>query len=1345
MNRRDLLLIGASGLGSYLVRNSALAFGAPTLSQSGRLISNESATNNEDPHFFLKIYVYGGIDSLFLFDSRDRSMTAEKFMHSYIKEAPEVWQGRNGVSCLATAMAREMSPYKDHFSVVNGVMMSTGFDGHLQNVNFLFTGNPFGGESFVPHINDREAKNYKKSPLDVIQSGSFALDLSNGGNSVLISADSAFNLIEVLKKSNQLDLSHPVMSYLNSRYFDLGKGQGRFSLGSMAMGKSYQNSPDLSEKLKRLKLTPPAKAEMDLEARFIELATNCFREGITNSALYQIIPPVQNLDTHSASLAKQQDKIYEGVWTKLKRLFYLLVNTPYDQKRSLMDVTTIMFSSEFGRTLRQPGLPLDDTGTDHNSLNNSILIGGKGIKGGLVIGETDWKTPKEVLSGAHKSMDPASIKLMGKPFDFATGKSRTDLPTTFNAEDYLNFASVVNTIYSSFSVPKSKWRTVKRDGPKAPVISQLLSILFVFAAVQVFSSFVFSSYGFATEEYINANLEVENADFDQRDKIHRRIDSIINKMNIEEKILLLHGNPNAMETNSLPQHKIPAIKMADGPLGVRHEKATAFPAGILSAATFDPSLMLKMGEAMGLETRAQGRDMLLGPCVNLSRTPHGGRNFESFGEDPYLASLFAASWVKGVQSKGVIASTKHLAVNDQEYDRMNIDVRIDERTLHEIHLPAFAAALRAGTLSVMSAYNKINGHYASENRYLQDYLLKRYWKFPGFVVSDWEAVHSTVESANSGLDLEMPSGKFWGQGKLLAAVKDGQVSESIIDDKVRRIIWAMIKSGTFDRNPKDQPKKDVINQKSHQELARKIAEKGIVLLKNQENILPIKNNIRKIAVIGPNAAEARNNGGGSSRVLPFYDISPLQGLINQNRGKFQIEHAIGVRAYEKFRPLKTEEIEIDKDSGINGLKAEYFNNPDLKGQPVLTRVDKTIDFNWGALSPDPSVAEDNFSVRWTGYFTPNSSELFEVSLRSDDGARIFIDDEIAIDDWAIHSPNTRKVQKLFEKGKRYHLRVEFFEDVGAAEIQVGINPVVNNESAKLLDDAADLAQRSDLAIVFVGFSEWLEGEAWDRTFSLPTGHDQLIQRVTEANPNTIVVLNGGGSLAMPWLSKVKGVIYAWYPGQEGGNAIANLIYGHSNFSGKLPVTFYAKEEDSSAFGNYPGGKGFVHYNEGLFLGYRFIDKTGKTPLFPFGFGLSYSKFKISTTGRVLEKKSINIPYLDIDIKVKNLSDRDGEETIQVYIEPEAPLVTRPIRELKALRKVWLRKGETKGVRIRLDRSSFSYYDLKNHSWRIDPGGYKIMVGNSSKKLELAKPVRLTGKAILLEPIQWGENRIMEEK
>lgn len=805
-----------------------------------------------------------------------------------------------------------------------------------------------------------------------------------------------------------------------------------------------------------------------------------------------------------------------------------------------------------------------------------------------------------------------------------------------------------------------------------------------------------------------------------------RIEQLLAQLTLEEKIKILHGDPSEFENHGVPRLSIPSIKMVDGPIGVRLGVATAFPAGVLVGASFDPNLMNDVATAMAREARAKGRDMLLGPTVNIHRAPQGGRNFESFGEDPFLASRFAEAWVQSVQAQGLIASTKHFAANDQEFERMTIDVRVDERTLHEIHFPAFKAAVKAGTLSVMSSYNRLNGLYASENPYLLNSVLKQEWGFEGFVISDWKANHSTVASANAGLDVEMPSGEFWGNGRLAQAVESGAVSMETVNDKVRRVLRALLRSGTMDRSPLDRPDESEVNSPAHQALARRAAAEGLVLLKNND-VLPLQGRSQRIAVIGPNAATARNNGGGSSRVVGPYDVSPLQGLSAQaaRRSNVQVDFAAGIRPHKDFELFGNEWLRPDwKAQHLRGLRAEYFDNINLDGNPKLVRLDSNLSFNWGGGSPDPLIPNDNFSARWTGVLTSPFSGDYELRVRSDDGIRVYLNGKLVIDQWVNQPPTTHKAPLRLRAGQDYALKIEYFERGGGAEVHFGHNPETGQEDRDLAE-AVQLAAQSDVALVFVGWNEALEHEGRDRSsLSLPEFQDRLVHAVAAANPRTVVIINGGGSVLMPWLAEVAGVVQAWYPGQEGGNALAEVLFGVRNFSGKLPVSMYAREEDASSFGNYPGQNGRVEYREGLYVGYRHLDSRNIEPLFPFGFGLSYTQFEIGNLNIIHESNASSAPRFRVQVNVKNIGSVRGSEVVQVYVHPKQPSVDRPEQELKGFTKVWLNPGETQTVELTLDHGSFAHYDVARRKWVADSGAYEIRVGNSSRNLPLKQTLRL---------------------
>jgi len=808
-----------------------------------------------------------------------------------------------------------------------------------------------------------------------------------------------------------------------------------------------------------------------------------------------------------------------------------------------------------------------------------------------------------------------------------------------------------------------------------------------------------------------------------------REDALLARLTLDEKVRLLSG-VDVMDIPANERLGIPRLRMADGPLGVRletSEPATAFPAGILSASSFDPELMGNVADAMAVETLALGRDMLLGPCVNIARVPPGGRNFESFGEDPYLAARMAEAWVKRLQARGVIASTKHFALNNQETERNSIDVRISERAMHEIYLPAFEAAVRAGTWTVMAAYNRINGQFASENTYLLRETLKERWGFQGFVVSDWDATHGTVAAALAGLDVEMPAGAYFGGGKLQAAVAEGKIPRAVIDDQARRVLRVMLASGVFDRTPASRPPRSAVGSPEHRAVSLRMAQEGIVLLKNT-GILPL-GKVDSIAVIGPNAAEYRA-GGGSSKVLPEHRVSGLDGLKDRLGSGAAVHAALGVPLAGELHWLESDW--LTPPPGVapgssHGLYAEYFRNRDLSGRPFATRVDPQVNFDWGDGAPMTGMAADNFSVRWTGRLRAPRSGGYELFTRADDGTRLWFDGKLLIDDWTDHGPTLHSASLVLEAGQEHDLRIEYYQHGGNALMELGRSTASDAD----VPAAAALASQSTVAVVFVGYSDQLEGEATDRlSLKLPAGQDELIEAVAAANRNVIVVIQSGSPVLLgAWKDKVGAIVQAWYPGGEGGLAVADVLLGNVNPSGRLPVTWPRRWEDSSAFGHYPGTgpDGHVDYDEGLFVGYRHFDQAGLEPEYPFGYGLSYTTFAYSGLKVTLADAAVANPRVSISATVKNTGRRAGAEVVQLYVGAKAPRASRPPQELKGFQRVELAPGESKQVTLELDGRSFARYDERRHDWTVDPGVFVLRVGGSSRE------IRLNGEIVLVGP------------
>jgi beta-glucosidase len=799
--------------------------------------------------------------------------------------------------------------------------------------------------------------------------------------------------------------------------------------------------------------------------------------------------------------------------------------------------------------------------------------------------------------------------------------------------------------------------------------------------------------------------------------IEIRIEDLLSQMTLDEKIAQVSGK-TYMETSKNTRLGIPALKIADGPHGICKGQATCFPTGVAMVSTWKPELIEEIGVALAREAQGRGINILLGPCINIHRTPLGGRNFESFGEDPYLISEIASSYVKGVQSQKIGSSVKHYACNNQEQDRFDISVEINERTLREIYLAGFEIVVRnTDPYTVMSAYNKVNGSYCSANKHLLKNILKDEWGFEGLVVSDWGATHSTIKSANAGLDLEMPGpGEFFNEN-LKKALMDGEVKEETINDKVRRILRVKFKLGLFDNIRSKH--KGALNTQKHKKLAYKVASESIVLLKNENNLLPLdRNKIKAIALIGPNTKVARLGGSGSSTVKPFYAISPYDGINNKYGGNLQINYAQGCLMPGDLLTVPEELLFTgDSPKTQHGLRGEYFNNIDLSGKPVLTTIDKKIDFNWNTDRPAPVVKNEYFSVRWTGRMKVKESGIYQLKVASDGGSRLYLDDKLLINNWWDHGLQARDQDIYLENNKIYSVRIEFYKKRGGAIMKFGWIPPTGN----LLKDAIQAATISDVAVVFAGLSSLIEGEGLDRKdMNLPRGQDELIEAVSSANKNTIVVLTGGSPVDMKrWIDKVPALIEAWYPGQEGGSALADILFGEVNPSGKLPVSFPKELEDSASFGNYPGGNGKVFYAEGIFVGYRHFDKNNIEPLFPFGHGLSYTSFEFSNLKINPEEGSAHSLF-KVSLDVKNTGDVTGKEVVQLYIHDCQSTLNRPPKELKAFKKVSLQPKETKKIEFKITSDSLSSYDPLKKKWTVEPGEFKILIGSSSGDIRVEK-------------------------
>lgn len=690
--------------------------------------------------------------------------------------------------------------------------------------------------------------------------------------------------------------------------------------------------------------------------------------------------------------------------------------------------------------------------------------------------------------------------------------------------------------------------------------------------------------------------------------VEGKIAELVKKMTLEEKISMIHAN-SSFTSAGVPRLGIPELTTSDGPHGVRPEhgrdwvldnkggdSSTYLPVGITLASTWNTQLGYAFGAVLGQEANFRGKDVILGPGINIIRTPLNGRNFEYMSEDPYLISKMAVGYIKGVQDQGVSASLKHFIANNQEIMRSGINVEMSDRALREIYLPGFrAAVVEGGVNTVMGAYNRFRGEYCTYSNLLVNQILKGEWGFRGLVMSDWGAIHDTKEALLGGADLEMGTdlsmlpnpdfSKFYFADAALKLVRNGEVSESVIDDKVRRILRVMFKTHMFANRPKATHA-----TKEHAELARKVAEEGITLLKNK-GVLPFnKSALKTIAVIGANANRENAMGGGSSQVRPRYEITPLKGLQNA------AGNSIGV---------------------------------------------------------------------------------------------------------------------VFEQG-----------------YTITKNATADKE---LIRKAVEAAKKADVAVVVGGwihgydYSKWDENaydtEGFDKaSLKMPFGQDELIQAVVKANPNTVVVLYGGGAIdMMAWEKNAKAIIQAGYPGMEGGNALASILFGDVNPSGKLTVTFPKTLKDIPAhkLGEYPGDSVTVRYNEDIFVGYRYFDTYRVKPLFSFGHGLSYTSYQYTKPLVATTDSSAVLKFT-----LENTGARGGAEVVQVYVADRKSSLKRPAKELKAFQKVFLQPGESREVEMTLDRSAFSYFNDQQGKWVLEPGEFDILIGSSSSDIRLKKRIKL---------------------
>jgi len=821
----------------------------------------------------------------------------------------------------------------------------------------------------------------------------------------------------------------------------------------------------------------------------------------------------------------------------------------------------------------------------------------------------------------------------------------------------------------------------------------------------------------------------------------QNIEELLVQMTLQEKVALLAGTHD-WYTVPVERLGIPSLKMTDGPNGARGAggftsgvKAACFPAEISLASTWNIDLLERVGQALAREVHMKGAQVLLAPTVNIQRSPLGGRNFECFSEDPYLSARLAVAYITGLQRAGVGASIKHYVCNDEEFERFSISSEVRERALREIYLLPFQAAVHEiQPWTIMAAYNLVNGIAASENSYLLTQILRQEWGFDGVVVSDWFfSVKSTAAAVNVGLDLEMPSPRWRGE-KLLEAVTLGEVAEATIDISVRRLLQLLAKAGLFEH--REEVPEQAIDLPEHRTLIREAASEGIVLLKNERNLLPLqREHVTSLAIIGPNAKVAQIMGGGSAQVNAHYAITPFDGIMARIGDHVSVRYEQGCTNYKLLPLLESELLLAGTEGTEHGLAIELFNTLDLSGALAHKEIQPKSELSWFGQMP-VGVNPQQFSLRAISRFTPQETGTHTFGLISIGRSRLSIDGQPVIENWTEQTSSgdflgmggkEKQATVTLEAGRAYLLMLELSKsaDVPLGAVHLGCLPPM---PADAIERAVAVASASDVAIVCVGFGGEWQSEGFDRpNMDLPGKQDALVEQIAAANPHTIVVLNTGSPITMPWLEQVEAVMQAWYPGQECGNAIADVLFGDSNPSGKLPQTFPVRLEDTPAYLNFPGENGKVHYGEGLFVGYRYYDAKKIAPLFPFGFGLSYTTFAYSSLSLSTQQIGPD-DTCSVSVDITNTGQRAGKEIVQVYVRDQQASLQRPEKELKAFAKVQLKPGERKTVTLSIGRDALAYYDDLAREWVAEAGEFEVLVGASSQDIRATATFTLTASS-----------------
>ncbi|WP_166650929.1 glycoside hydrolase family 3 protein [Pseudomonas sp. LP_7_YM] len=827
--------------------------------------------------------------------------------------------------------------------------------------------------------------------------------------------------------------------------------------------------------------------------------------------------------------------------------------------------------------------------------------------------------------------------------------------------------------------------------------------------------------------------------------VEARVSSILDNMSQSEKINFTRVNDGHM-IPPLLKWGIKGTVAYDSSMGVHVNNATfgaQYPSQPALAATWSINRAKEFGLAIAYETRISGGQQMLSPGVNLYRTPYGGRSAEYLsGEDPFLGAVLAPAVVNGIQAQGIQASGKHYLANEQEANRQALNVVVDERTLRELYLPGFESMVKnANVASIMCGFNKINGDYACENHHLITEILKGEWGYQGTVISDFNAIHNAFKGAWAGTDIDMPSGLQFTEANLLPYIWSGQLTQNVIDDKVKRNLRAIV---SYDLQEHLNTAQTLDHPEHGMRAALNTAREGIVLLRNENTtagkpLLPLDKSAR-IAIIGDWASEAPASPFGTANSPPgsyMTELSGLQQLASSSSNvTFLPEMSLNPKTSIWYQPSK------GSDAASNsGVKAEYYANTSFSGSPAVTRVEPGVNLNWITNTNETDAgnttvsgfypAPGAFSARFTATIKPTVSGAHVFKVRADGPYTLWVNDQLVVQsDGVPYSPDvvnamttSGKTQALVA-GKPYTVKLEYRRSASNFTPALGGLAGVQMSWASLRPPK-DLA-KYDAVVIATGSNYEHEGEGSDHGLELPDQQADLISFATKANPNTIVVMHGGGVPDMqPWANKVGASLQAWFPGQQGGQALAEILFGKVNPSGKLPITVDKKIEDNPSYASYPDPAIYrgdsasteMTYSEGLYMGYRGYDKKHAKPLYPFGFGLSYTTFDYSdlklSTNVLVPGSTVNVSFT-----VTNTGAKAGFEVAQLYVHPGASAVDRPEKELKGFTKVYLKPGQSKTVSIPIDSRSLAYYVEKTDSWDVDAGKFKILVGPDSANLPL---------------------------